>query len=99
MPGAKAWCLIAEGGMRMRWKMASAATVAAVVLAAAVGGPDPVAKADAAVPCSARALAAALASASSGATLSLATGCTYVLTAALPEVTQALTISGNNATL
>jgi len=40
-----------------------------------------------------------MASASSGATLSLAAGCVYVLTAGLPEVSQVLTIAGNGATL
>jgi predicted outer membrane repeat protein len=52
-----------------------------------------------AVPCSATALASAVASAVSGTTLSLAASCVYTLTAALPEVSQDLTITGNRATL
>ena len=51
------------------------------------------------VPCSAPALARAVSRAASGATLNLADGCTYVLTAALPTVAQDLTINGNGATL
>jgi predicted outer membrane repeat protein len=51
------------------------------------------------VPCSASALAAALSSASSGDTLFLAPGCTYELTAALPNITTDLHIVGNGATL
>src|SRR5271155_1807424 len=47
------------------------------------------------VPATARAVSGA----ASGATLSLAKGCTYVLTAALPTVAQDLTINGNEATL
>src|ERR1700728_1286912 len=44
-------------------------------------------------------LVSAVSGAASGATLSLAKGCTYVLTAALPTVAQDLTINGNEATL
>jgi predicted outer membrane repeat protein len=51
------------------------------------------------VPCPDPALASALSGAASGATLNLARGCTYVLTAALPAVAQDLTIDGNGATL
>src|ERR1700683_1942517 len=51
------------------------------------------------VPCSATALASAVGSAASGETLSLAPYCTYRLTAALPTVSQNLTILGNGATL
>jgi hypothetical protein len=51
------------------------------------------------VPCSAAALAADLASAANGETLSLAASCKYVLTAALPDISQNLTIDGNQATL
>ena len=53
--------------------------------------------------CSAQALASAVASAvasaASGTTLSLAARCVYNLKAALPEVSQVLTITGNDATL
>jgi predicted outer membrane repeat protein len=52
-----------------------------------------------AVACKAQALATAISSAASGATLSLADKCAYVLTKALPEVGQNLTITGNGATL
>jgi len=51
------------------------------------------------VPCSARTLAADIASASSGEELSLAPSCVYRLTAGLPVVSQDLTILGNRATL
>src|ERR1700733_13259345 len=51
------------------------------------------------VPCGTPALVSAISGAASGATLSLARGCTYVLTAALPTVSQDLTINGNGATL
>jgi predicted outer membrane repeat protein len=51
------------------------------------------------VPCSAAVLASAVGSAASGETLSLAPYCTYRLTAALPTVSQNLTILGNGATL
>jgi hypothetical protein len=40
-----------------------------------------------------------VASAASGATLSLARRCNYILTAALPTVTQDLTVDGHDATL
>jgi hypothetical protein len=52
-----------------------------------------------AVPCDTAALTAAVAAAASGATLSLAAGCVYVLRAPLPEVSRDLTIVGNKATL
>ncbi len=51
------------------------------------------------VPCSAGKLAAAMTSASSGETLSLARGCGYVLEQALPVPTGTLDIAGNGATL
>lgn len=51
------------------------------------------------VPCSTQALARAVSGAASGATLSLARDCTYVLTAALPAVARNLTIDGNGSTL
>jgi Chlamydia polymorphic membrane protein (Chlamydia_PMP) repeat len=52
-----------------------------------------------AVPCSSQALTSAVAGAASGTTLSLAARCVYNLTAALPEVSGVLTITGNRATL
>jgi predicted outer membrane repeat protein len=51
------------------------------------------------VPCSTPALVTAMTSPASGETLTLATGCDYILTAALPQVSQALTIDGHGATL
>jgi predicted outer membrane repeat protein len=51
------------------------------------------------VPCSAAALSSAVGSAAAGATLALAPYCTYRLTAALPTVSQNLTILGNHTTL
>jgi predicted outer membrane repeat protein len=51
------------------------------------------------VPCGVAALASAVSSATSGETLNLAVHCTYRLTAALPTVSQDLTILGNGATL
>jgi predicted outer membrane repeat protein len=79
---------------------ATGIVVAGALVAAGLGGaPQAQAAAAVDVPCSASALASAMASAGSGATLSLATGCVYVLTAGLPEVSQVLTIAGNGATL
>jgi hypothetical protein len=51
------------------------------------------------VPCRTQDLASAIISASSGETLSLAAGCTYMLTQSLPEVSQDLTIAGHGSTL
>jgi len=74
-----------------------AAAGAAVVLA---GGVMPTAAAAVTgVPCKTPALVSALSGAASGTTLSLAKGCTYVLTSALPAVAEDLTINGNGATL
>jgi predicted outer membrane repeat protein len=76
------------------------AIAVAAVMAAGTGGALRAQAATAvAVPCSATALASAVASAVSGTTLSLAASCVYTLTAALPEVSQDLTITGNRATL
>ena len=79
------------------------AMAVAAVLAAGAGGALTAQPAQAqpgvAVPCSTGALASAVASAANDTTLSLAAGCVYNLTAALPEVSQALTITGNSATL
>jgi predicted outer membrane repeat protein len=75
----------------------------AAVIAAGAGGAATAQAAQAAqavaVPCSTQALVSALAGASSGATLSLAAGCVYNLTAALPQVSADLSITGNRATL
>jgi hypothetical protein len=81
-------------------------SVAATGLAAAfatAGGPA-LARAAAAsaairVPCAPATLASDISSAASGATLALAAGCRYGLAAALPTVSQDLTIEGNGATL
>ena len=64
------------------------------------GGATPAAAAAATqVPCSTPALISAISGAASGATLSLASGCTYVLTAGLPTVSKDLTINGHGDTL
>jgi predicted outer membrane repeat protein len=86
----------------MGWKMAAGTAVG--VAAALAGAVMPAAAATVtstatAVPCSTPALASAVSRAASGATLSLADGCTYVLTKALPAIAQDLTINGNGATL
>ena len=76
-------------------------TVAAAVGTIASFGPPSLAQAVtvAHVPCSAGQLATALASASSGETLSLTRGCSYVLRQGLPIVSSTLDIAGNGATL
>ena len=51
------------------------------------------------VPCGEGALGAAITAAGNGAILSLAPRCTYELTAALPAISQDLTIAGNDATV
>ena len=81
-------------------KMAVMATAGAAAVLAGVVMPA-AARAATVTPvsCSTPALVSAVSGAASGATLSLAKGCTYVLTAALPTVAQDLTINGNNATL
>jgi hypothetical protein len=79
-------------------KMAAAAVGAAAV-AAVLPGMSAAAATVTPVSCSTPALVSAVSGAASGAILSLAKGCTYVLTAALPTVAQDLTIDGNGATL
>jgi predicted outer membrane repeat protein len=71
-----------------------AALLAGVVMPTAASA-QPVMK----VPCSTPALVNAISGAADGATLDLASRCTYVLTAALPTVAQDLTINGNGSTL
>jgi len=73
--------------------------VSAALAAMITGLGGGAAQADTAVPCKTAALSAAVGSAPSGAVLSLATGCTYVLTAGLPAVTGTLTIAGNGSVL
>ncbi len=84
----------------MRQKMVRI-MVAAVVGTIASFGPPGLAQAVtvAHVSCSAARLAAAIASAGSGETLSLTRGCSYVLKQGLPVVTGTLHIAGNGATL
>jgi hypothetical protein len=77
----------------------AAAGAAAAVVAAVLTGMPAAAGTVTQVSCSTPALVSAVSGAASGATLSLAKGCTYVLTAALPTVAQDLTIDGNGATL
>jgi Chlamydia polymorphic membrane protein (Chlamydia_PMP) repeat len=74
---------------------------AGVLTAAGLGVAAPASAATAATPvaCSAEALSNAIAKAASGATLSLAANCTYVLAHALPTVAESLSITGNRATL
>jgi hypothetical protein len=79
-------------------KMAAAA-VGAAAAAAVLPGMSAAAATVTPVSCSTPALVRAVSGSASGATLSLAKGCTYVLTAALPTVAQDLTIDGNGATL
>jgi predicted outer membrane repeat protein len=78
----------------------AAAGVAAVLCLggaqAALAAPRPGAIA---VPCNAAALRTAISDAVSGATLYLTPGCTYVLSAGLPAITDTLTIDGRNATV
>src|SRR5580700_11326693 len=87
----------AQGDCAMLRKV-NAIAVAAVMAAGTGGALRAQAATAVAVPCSATALASAVASAVSGTTLSLAASCVYTLTAALPEVSQDLTITGNRAT-
>jgi hypothetical protein len=77
------------------------ATVTALMAAGLAPGTAARAAPAQAVPvaCNAAALATALSSAGEGATLALAAGCTYRLTAGLPAVVNDLTIAGNGATL
>ena len=88
--------------MNGRFIRATAGAVAAGLLATAAGGAQSALAAPGGVvnvPCSAAALTAAISGASSGETLSLATLCTYGLTAALPPILEKLTINGNHATI
>ena len=89
---------------RITWTMVAVAAITTVGLAAGPGLAQaaesrPAAPASTSVPCNAATLASDIAGAASGATLGLAAHCTYTLTAALPAVSQDLTIKGNAATL
>ena len=88
----------------MQRRSAVTAACATAVAALAVAGPGQAGPAHAAtgavqVPCRPQALAAALSGVSSGATLNLASQCTYRLTQGLPAVSHDLTINGRGATL
>src|SRR5580693_7451683 len=85
--------------LRMLRKVNAMAVAAVMATGTGVTLTAQAATAAVAVPCSAQALASAVASAASGTTLSLAARCVYNLTAALPQVTQVLAITGNRATL
>jgi predicted outer membrane repeat protein len=88
--------------MGRKMVVTAAAGVAAVLAGAVMPAAAAAATATATatrVPCSTLGLASAVSRAANGATLSLAKGCTYVLTAALPTVARDLTINGNGATL
>jgi len=82
-------------------RTAARAVAVGAILAAGLGSAQEAQAASAVVhvPCNPATLAADVASASSGARLSLAPSCVYHLTAGLPVVSQDLTISGNRATL
>lgn len=70
-----------------------AAALVGTAVAPAVAAPTP-------VPCSTASLAAAITAANAGGgSLSLATGCTYALTAPLPAISAAVTIDGHVATI
>ena len=76
--------------------------VTAAITVALGAGPAEAARAasrDVPVPCGAGALAAGITGAGAGAILSLAPHCTYKLAAALPAISQDLTIRGNRATI
>jgi hypothetical protein len=83
---------------RILLRVATCALAMATAVAAAPGIAQ-AAPANTSVPCNAGTLASDIAGAASGATLGLAAHCTYTLTAALPTVSQNLTIKGNAATL
>lgn len=85
----------------MRAIVLRTAVLALVVAAVTVPAPLALATArpDVKVPCDSASLASDIASAARGETLSLAAGCVYRLTAALPALTQDMTILGNGATL
>ena len=89
-----------DGVMRQKIIRLTVASAVGAMAAASLGATGQAQTSTVAhVPCSASKLAAAMTSASSGGTLSLARGCGYVLTQALPVVTGTLNISGNGATL
>jgi len=80
-----------------RWAAAAAALATTVGTGAAFATPALAAPVvPIAVPCSVTALATAIVLAPSDAILSLKTGCTYRLTAALPSISKNVTIQGNN---
>jgi predicted outer membrane repeat protein len=79
--------------------MANAAVIGGIVTLGLGSAPAAMAQPVVDVTCSSSALAGAMATPADGATLELATGCTYVLTSGLPMVTNTLTIVGNGATL
>jgi hypothetical protein len=88
--------------MNGRFIWAAAGAVTAGLLATAAGGAQSALAAPRGivnVPCRTAALTAAIKGASSGETLSLAPLCTYGLTAALPPISEKLTIKGNHATI
>lgn len=82
--------------------MATVTAITAAMTVALGAGPAkaaPAATDAVAVPCGTGALAAGIDGARDGATLSLAPRCTYELTAALPAISQDLTIRGNSSTI
>jgi predicted outer membrane repeat protein len=88
--------------MNGRFIRAAAGAMTAGLLATAAGGAQSALAAPRGVvnvPCQAAALTAAIKGAASGETLSLAPLCIYGLTAALPPISEKLTIKGNHATM
>ena len=78
------------------------AVAAGGIMALAVGFAPPAAASlapQASVPCSTTALASAISGAASGATLVLASGCTYQVSDPLPDISANLKIEGREATL
>jgi hypothetical protein len=86
-------------GSALNRKVAAIAGCMTVALGVGPAQAAPAATGAVRVPCAASALAAGIADARAGETLSLAPHCTYVLTAGLPAISQELTILGNRATI
>ena len=89
--------------MQAKFARTAVRTVAVGAVAAVGLGSAPAAQAAlppvVQVPCSATALATDISGAVSGETLTLAASCRYVLTAALPDISENLTIDGDEATI
>jgi hypothetical protein len=90
-------------GTNIRVRFLKTVTAAAATgLAMAAAGPlgaQAAASSTVSVPCSATTLATDITGATSGETLLLTAGCTYVLTSALPPISTDLTLQGYSSTL